>query len=127
MCATDRGNYIRIYLFRTKTDFTHRRILTGINTGGIHIKRYVGTNAGTSQELGEENAWAGTVYVYMRNASTVGNISILIGSSSTSHILLAPGEWAFIPWRADDGDDIDVFQSLAASVGCLLEYGLYGA
>jgi len=101
--------------------------LTGINTGGIHIKRYIGTNAGSSQELGEENAWAGTVYVYMRNASTVGNISVLIGSGSTSHILLAPGEWAFIPWRADDGDDIDIFQSLESTVGCLLEYGLYGA
>ena len=101
--------------------------LTGINTGGLHIKRYVGTAAGSSQELGEENAWAGTCYVYMRNASATGNISVLIGSAADSHISLAPGEWAFFPWRADDGDDIDIFQSLSSSVGTLLEYGLFGA
>ena len=99
--------------------------LTGINTGGIHIKRYMEVEAENAQELGEENSWEGTCYVYMRNADPTGVIYVLIGSDADSHIRLSPGEWAWFPWRADDGDDIDIYQNLVA--GTLLEYGLFGA
>ena len=99
--------------------------ITGVNTGGIHIKRYMETTAGDSQELGEENSWAGTCYVYLRNADATGVISVLVGSATTSFMTLAPGEWAWFPWRADDGEDLDIFQNLEG--GTLLEYGLFGA
>jgi len=102
--------------------------VTGVKTGGIHIKRFIETTAGDAQELAEEDSWAGTCYVYLRNADATGIISVLIGSTSTAYMILAPGEWAWFPWRADDGDDIDIFQNIAEDdSGTLLEYGLFGA
>ena len=98
--------------------------LTGMKTGGIHIERIVGADSGTAQEIAEEDAFAGVAYTYLRNVDDTGTISVEIGG--VFNMVLAPGEWAWFPWRADDSDDLDVFQDQGAT-GTLLEFGFFGA
>lgn len=92
-----------------------------VNTGGILTKNITATTEGAAVKVFESTEHDAGTKIFLHNKNATRTLKIKLTASTTHEMTLAPGAWAFFPWRA--AVDITVFASAAG--GTILEYGAF--
>ena len=108
----------------TSTDITKDSLLLEnlktytVNTGGILTKNITVNAEGSAVKIFESDDHASGTKILLHNKSTTLTIKIKLTAASTHEMTLAPGAWAFFPWKAA----VDITAFASATTGAILEY-----
>lgn len=93
-----------------------------VTEGGILVTEVDVTTEGTAVTILAAADHALGTKVYLRNLHDVNTLKFKLTNDANYEIILTPGQWAFFPWTAGTGLDIEVF---ADAIDTTLEYGTF--
>ena len=93
-----------------------------VTEGGILTTEIDVTTEGTAVTILTAADHALGTKVYLRNLHATNTLKFKCTGGTNYEIVLKPDQWAFFPWTAETGLDIEVF---ASAVDTTLEYGTF--
>ena len=97
--------------------------LTSMTVGGITREHIYGTAQASQDEIAEQNGFSGVANLYIHNTETISTRKIYVEVGGAVAMVLAPGDWAWIPWSGTN-DDINVYATTTLST---IEFGVFSA